>query len=484
MPSDKSIETDEPQAEQDEKKEEKEKVQPAEGELNETSKDTPMDDEAETSAKPSEANEPEKPKESEEDAPEDTRPKVEASSIGINTSDSTLNVMPTAGGKLLMTLTDGGFQYLVASARTNVGVKSGRYMFEVKIVESLNLAETHSQSGQQGRSPQPRQLFRVGFSLAGSSLFLGSDSSDNVCFDSEGYFTMEKKRTKITQRISRDQTIGVLLNLDAKSANANTISLFKDGVRICKPQSLPASLLEKALFPTISYKNVTLNVNFGPAANALLPFTCCMLANAAKADVEIVDCPVPATSKCEVVFPVGLPGQGYFDWVDSFREQNPAFVELSDRQILLWATKSGIWRPKGYSEKSSRDKPDMKFGIPLMDDNSVSRVLAAVAPTLQKNYVVAELLSNLLPDERKELLKKFPSSQFKKTALVIMGEPNQLYKDKIQSLMLADKKSKALAERKRKAQEDERTRLMEERKKKAEEAKKSQRGSTERKGCR
>ena len=35
--------------------------------------------------------------------------------VGLIVEDTTLNVMPTAGGKLLMGLTDGGFQYLLVS---------------------------------------------------------------------------------------------------------------------------------------------------------------------------------------------------------------------------------------------------------------------------------------------------------------------------------------------------------------------------------
>ena len=57
-------------------------------------------------------------------------------------------MLPTVIGKLLMALDEGGFQYLVAGARGNVGVKArstlkaspclqaGRYFFEVMIAEA------------------------------------------------------------------------------------------------------------------------------------------------------------------------------------------------------------------------------------------------------------------------------------------------------------------------------------------------------------
>merc|ERR1712217_724964 len=213
--------------------------------------------------------------------------------------------------------------------------------------------------------------------------------------------------------------------------------------------------------------NVTLQVNFGPIARAPLPFTCRMLGDASAADLEVAK--APQSKKHEVMFPIGLPDQGYFDWVDSLLEKNPSYTEISDRKILEWATKSGVWRPKAQGGTSSNDKPDMKFGIPLMDDLSVHRVLNAIAPTLKRNYIVPELKSNLIAAERTNTLLKFSASEFKKTATVIMGEPNDEYKTKVRALVLANKKSQAELEKKKKAQEEERKRLLEEKKRKAEE---------------
>merc|ERR1719444_333279 len=79
---------------------------------------------------------PEKPKEQEQDAPADSRPKVAAGSVMVSTTDATLNVMPSKNDRFLMSLTEGGMQYLLAGARTTVGLTSGRYMIEVKIVET------------------------------------------------------------------------------------------------------------------------------------------------------------------------------------------------------------------------------------------------------------------------------------------------------------------------------------------------------------
>ncbi|CAE6956434.1 Hnrnpu [Symbiodinium natans] len=39
-------------------------------------------------------------------------------------------------------LNEGGLHYLFAGARANVGLRAGRYMFEVRILELLSQAET------------------------------------------------------------------------------------------------------------------------------------------------------------------------------------------------------------------------------------------------------------------------------------------------------------------------------------------------------
>merc|ERR1712048_1280448 len=343
-----------------------------------------------------------------------------------------------------------------------------------KILESLNPAEGQ---GGKARAPAPRQLVRVGLSTQDSSIFL-SDGPDNVCFDSEGYFIHEKKREKVSQKFSRDQVVGLLLNLDASSPNNNTVSLFRDGVRVSEPQPLPENLHGKPLFPTITYRNVTVQLNYGPEPLAQMPFKCRMLNDATASDVQLKQ--TPSNEKNKVVFPVGLPDTGVFDWVDGFLAKNPSYTELSDRKILEWASKSGLWRQKGYSWRASNDKPEMGFGIPFMDDTSVSRLLTAIAPTLKRNYVVMELKGNLVAKDRAEALARF--SKFETVASVLVGEPDDKYKKLVQELLLAEKKKKAEAEKKKKSMEAERKRLAEERQKKAEAAKKARLASQKKDG--
>eukprot|EP00928_Gymnodinium_smaydae_P018837 TRINITY_DN1717_c0_g1_i1.p1 TRINITY_DN1717_c0_g1~~TRINITY_DN1717_c0_g1_i1.p1 ORF type:complete len:883 (+),score=208.59 TRINITY_DN1717_c0_g1_i1:47-2650(+) len=408
------------------------------------------------------------PQEPEADAPADARKKVAADAVAISGTDTTLNVMPTTQGNFLMCLSEGGMQYLLAGARATAGIKKGRYMFEVQVVENCTPAEPQGQA----RAPAPRQLVRVGLSVASSSLFL-ADSEDSVCFDSEGFYTQNRKRAKGGKKFGVDQTVAIVANLDK-----NTVSLFIDGERASQPQALPEHLHGKALYPTVTYRNVTVRTNFGPTPLAKLPFNCRMLADAAQEDLEIQ--PTQKDQTCEVVFPVGLPDKGLFDWADQFLAAHPTYTEISDRKIIEWATKSGVQRTKAQ-KKGSNDQPTFACGLPLMEDLSAKRVLSAVAPLLKRNYLVMELRSNLCSDTRAAAMARFQKSQFKRTAVVCVGEPSADYKKKVQEALLADKQSKADAERKKREVEAERKRLLDEKRKKAEEAKKAREAAAKKK---
>lgn len=216
-------------------------------------------------------------------------------------------------------------------------MKSGRYMFEARIVEQLPVSEAHG-----ARTPQPKHLLRIGLTLESSSLFL-ADGTDNICFDTEGFFTHGKNRTRAGQKLLRDQTVALVVNLEEGSPNQNTVSLFVNGSRASKPQKIPENLRGKVLYPTITYRNISLEVNLGPIPRKALPFTCHMLAAAAVSDVAQTP---KSPGKKECIFPIGLPEQGYFDWVDQFVEKNPGHVELSDRKLIEWAFKSGLGKPK------------------------------------------------------------------------------------------------------------------------------------------
>eukprot|EP00929_Paragymnodinium_shiwhaense_P017201 TRINITY_DN1261_c4_g1_i1.p1 TRINITY_DN1261_c4_g1~~TRINITY_DN1261_c4_g1_i1.p1 ORF type:complete len:824 (-),score=378.51 TRINITY_DN1261_c4_g1_i1:179-2650(-) len=446
------------------------------------------------------AKEDEAAKEPEVDAADDKRAKL-TDKVTFDVSDTTLNVVPMADGKMLSTLVDGGMQYLIAGARANVGLKSGRYFFEIRILEQMNPSEGHhNHKGDfkgHGKGAQvPRHLVRVGFSTAGSSLILGDGDIGGICFDSEGFFVVgnEQGRSERTRwmeksqgksRFHKDIVVGVLLNLDAKSANANTISLFNNGKRVSDSKPLPESMKGKTLFPHIAYRNTTIQVNWGASPLTALPFKCPLVGSAAKADVEVKKSSAPKDGKYEVLFPVGFPDEGTFFWLDDFLKKNPQYVELSDRKIIEWAKKSGCRRTHkgGFG---SNDKPKADFGVQHLDDFSARRVVNSIASVVPRNYVVMEVKQNLLANDRKNNLKRFPGHAFKRVAKVVMGEPKAAFKTLVKDKILKDKQVKAEREWKNKQEEKARKKAAEQRKKeaekkKAEEAEKKKKAEDEKK---
>jgi len=401
----------------------------------------------------------EPPKELEEDAAEDKKPKFKGD-IEFPTHDTTLNLMSSTTGNILTSLSDGGLRSFLAGARASAGIKSGRYMFEVQVLEHLDPAE---RSGQ-----LPKSHLRVGFSTTGSSLFQALD--DSVCFDSDGIFMQNKLRQRASKNIKRGDVVAIVLNLDSKSPNANTISCFVNGVRASQPQSLPEKLQGKTLFPTITFRHLTLHVNFGPKPLADLPFKCRMVQEASNADVEATaTVATPQDGKYEVVYPVGLPDEGTFEWLDTFLEKNPHHTELSDRKIVDWARQSGLAAPNS----ASLDKPGLVFAGHT-DDGSVRRALSNIAAVQRRNYVVMEVRGNFLKEERTSMVRKFQSFDFKRVAQVVVGEPSADFKKRTQQHTLKRKqevsdmqfKVKKLEEAKKKAAEK-KQKEMEKRKRKA-----------------
>lgn len=384
------------------------------------------------------AKEAELPQEVEADAPNDSRPKLK-DPVVFHTEDTTMNVMPSANGHLLLPLADGGLQYLLCGARASVGITAGRVFFEARVVEQVSLVE---ESTAKTRAPQPKCQLRVGVSTSGSSLLMG-DASGCCFFDTEGNFVRAGQRSKVAERCGAGDIVAVVLNLDAGSPNKNTVSLFKNGARASQPQALPEELVGKALFPTLTFKSVTVQYNFGPTPLAALPFKCKMVTDSAAKDVKAASAATPSKgSKPEVLFPVALPDEGGFDWLDDFIAKNPHYTELSDRSILRWIEQSGMVRQKA-KVVTSRDKPEMGIGIESIDDHSIRRQLQAFAPLQKRSYVVMELKSNLIKHEREAAMAKWPVHTFKRSATVLVGSPSDEFKRKSQEKNLKLKQAAA-----------------------------------------
>merc|ERR1711870_98490 len=104
---------------------------------------------------------------------------------------------------------------------------------------------------------------------------------------------------------------------------------------------------------------------------------------------------------------------------------------------------SGLWRKNG-SDVACNDEPSMDFGIKDVDGGTVSQMIQAVTPIQKRNYVAMGVKKNLIAEERQQMLEQFDPAEFKRVAVVVMGEPPQAFKAKVHAAMLDAKKKKAV----------------------------------------
>mmetsp|Transcript_117415 Transcript_117415/g.339462 ORF Transcript_117415/g.339462 Transcript_117415/m.339462 type:complete len:1096 (+) Transcript_117415:106-3393(+) len=342
--------------------------------------------------------------------------------------DATPNVFFSPTG-VLSSLSQGAFAQLLSGARADTGVKAGRYLFEVQVLEL---------------APKMPLELRIGFSLRGSSLFLGDGSPESVGFGRDGtYFVAEPGQLSCLHRpeactpMRPRSVIGLLINLDPASKAANTLSLFVDGERAGKPQPIPSHLRGKTLFPTITFRGLTLAVNFGHGGLQLrpLPFVCTMLGRMAASHCETASS--HSGSRREVVFPVALPETGFFDCVRRIREAQPELVELGEQEVARWCAKSGLKPKRAPGTSHSLDRPCFAYGHAPLDNKAWRDTLLTRAQLAGRSCLIAELCQNLIREEREAMLKKFPAD-VKKVAVVAIGEPSKAFRKWVSDTMKAE----------------------------------------------
>jgi hypothetical protein len=372
--------------------------------------------------------------EAETDEKPDDRQRVASHGVTFSDYDATLDVLVASEGTLISSLQQNGFQHLLSGSRATIGSKAGRYLFEVKVLE---------------HTPNTRDFeLRVGLSVAKSSVLVGFSNPSSVAFDSHSRFQEPTEKEPFKARggiklrpIFQDKVIGILVNLDAGSPNANTVSMFLDGVRAGAPQPIPAHLRGQALYPTVTFKNAVLQVNLGHSGCQLspLPFKCRMFADMAIDDSEANSSCRPADGRYSVVVPVGLPEQGVFDFADWLVERL-GYTELSDRAILNWARRSGVKETAQRQYGSSKDRPAFRFGLPTLDGRQTRPCLLSLARLAKRNFVVVEARANLIKRERETLLGHFSAGHFDVCAHVAVGEPTIEFKEWLHTRIRSSRK--------------------------------------------
>eukprot|EP00397_Hematodinium_sp_SG-2012_P014715 GEMP01014971.1.p1 GENE.GEMP01014971.1~~GEMP01014971.1.p1 ORF type:complete len:705 (+),score=197.40 GEMP01014971.1:49-2115(+) len=319
----------------------------------------------------------------EEPLKKDTRKKLGAASVKLNHADASVNALITPS--LITNANFGGWSALTAGVRAAVGIKSGRYVYEVQVHGATNNSKLH-----------------VGVSTLKSSLVYPDEHA--ILIDQEGVSTVEGVRKKYPKiHMHRGDIVSVLVNRESK--HKNTVSVYingqreltEEGVHMCTIP-IPETLQNEILFPHLIFKDITISMNFGPNALKPLPFPTRMLADAAKADVEISRIELPAEPT--IIIPLGLD-ESAKEWVRTFCAENTNYIDLTRDKLRDWVTKS-------CDGRHTADKVSV-FQNP--------REMCQMFGTLRvpRNYVVP--YNALTAAGRKKVLEFFPG--FKKVCKVI-----------------------------------------------------------------
>merc|ERR1719506_3654516 len=151
------------------------------------------------------------------------------------------------------------------------------------------------------------------------------------------------------------------------------------------PAPIPEKMKGKALFPMVAIRDAVAAVNFGAPGQrptCELPFRARLLDDAMDKDVVATKVAAPKTGKYEVVLPVGIPGEGTYDFLDlEFYPGHPdtKFVEVSQRALNTALTYSGQ-RPQGQELASGR----------------MLEVYKMLASTKKRHFVVMDVKKNFM----------------------------------------------------------------------------------------
>lgn len=320
------------------------------------------------------------------------------------------------------------FQYLLHGCRASHGVKSGRYYFEARLLETPTSLKPGTSN---------KNVIRIGFSTEKHASHVIGDGNKAVGFDNDGHFFRGDVKVRSGETFALDDTVGVLIDLMSGHSESNTVTLYKNGTKISKAQPIPLALRGQVFFPTVTFKNVTAAFNFGEEAApwVALPFPVTMIQQATVDHLVRTTVERPADGKYDIVVPVGLPGEGIFEYVDNWIVQNPGYLELSDRCIVQWCERSGL---KRSAQAGSKDTPDATFQIPGVDDFAVRHIMHNLASINRRNCIIVEIKNNLLKDCREKLAKRFNLPCYRRRALVCIKQIDGLEKGKKISQKLPD----------------------------------------------
>lgn len=268
--------------------------------------------------------------EKEEDEPENNGERF-TDTMMMSSYDGTLNVI-VSGNSVVAPLPTEGVT-LLAACRANVGINSGcRYLVEFEVIQCQNQPE-----------------IRVGFSMDSSSVFLGQAQS--LCFTSNGQCISNGENVSPFRgrRFQRGDVVGLVVNR-TESGNANTVSLFLNGLRIGDAVPIPESF-DGALYPHVSVRNAIVNVNFRKTVLSELPFKVRPIGDALQE--HITKTVINDVKEAKVIVPFGLKTK---EMIEEYivGHSDETFTEITRDFLNTWQEKSGVGKGGSLSDETIR----------------------------------------------------------------------------------------------------------------------------------
>jgi len=339
-----------------------------------------------------------------EGPPVEDEPEWDQNLVILDWYNSDLNLTIEKGNFLSATpLTDGGFAYMWAGARSTYGFINGKVCYEVKVVEHVSIPHL------EGSEADPHVL-RVGWSLDSTSLQLGEEPF-SYGFGGKGKISEDSKFNDYGAAFQVNDVVGVYLDASEdkdKIELSYSINGTTHGVAFSIAKE---ELNNRALFPHILSKNCKFEVNFGdkeePWFQPVEEFEW-----AAKIPLEsrVRGAQAPASrADCKMIMMCGLPGAGKTTWANKFCSDNveKKFNVLGTNAFLDKMKVNGLARRKNYNGR---------WEALIEKCTRCLNILLEIAAKRRRNYILDQ--TNVYPTAQKRKMSMFGGFQRKAVVIV------------------------------------------------------------------
>jgi len=258
--------------------------------------------------------------------------------------DSHLDARCDRNGLTVDCLHEDGFQYLWKGIRGNYGITEGVFMFEVKVLENLNVLMPETK-------PQNQNILRCGFSQPLTSLFLG-DTAEGWGWGGTGKKSHNNEYADYGGPFHAGDVIGCIIDMEQ-----STISFTKNGQFTGVAfDNIPPTASETGMFPHLLMKNVKCQVNFRRETKWFDPPGPQVKFFEEAGEDMCVPNPVehPASVKdAEFIMLCGLPACGKTYWAQKHMEANPtkSFVLLGTNAVIDQMKVMNLNRQRNYADR-------------------------------------------------------------------------------------------------------------------------------------